>query len=71
MILIANKADRWMEDEDFYTWERGLIARHKIFDVFRNELYRLQKMHIPVHMDAVSARYGWNVEGAILKGMKI
>ena len=71
IILRANKADQWMEDEDFYTWERGLVARHKIFDVFRNDLYRLQNMHIPVHMDAMSARYGWNVEGAVLKGMKI
>lgn len=71
IILLANKADQWMEDEDFYTWERGLIARHKIFDVFRNDLYRLQNMHIPVHMDAMSARYGWNVEEAVLRGMKI
>jgi len=69
IILLANKADQWMTDEDFFTWERGLIARHKIFDVFRNDLYRLQNMHIPVHMDATSARYGWNVEGAILKGL--
>ena len=71
IILVANKADQWMEDEDFYTWERGLISRHSIFDVFRNTLYQLQGMQIPVHMDAVSARYGWNVEGSILKGMKI
>ena len=60
-----------MEDEDFFMWERGLIARHSIFDVFRNTLYQLQGMQIPVHMDAASARYGWNVEGSMLKGMKI
>ena len=71
IILLANKADQWMEDEDFFMWERGLIARHSIFDVFRNTLYQLQGMQIPVHLGAVSARYGWNVEGAILKGMKI
>ena len=71
IILLANKADQWMEDEDFFMWERGLIARHCIFDVFRNTLYQLQGMQIPVHLGAVSARYGWNVEGAILKGMKI
>lgn len=71
IILLANKADQWMEDEDFFMWERGLIARHSIFNVFRNTLYQLQGMQIPVHLGAVSARYGWNVEGAILKGMKI
>ena len=62
---------KWMEDEDFYIWERGLIARHRVFDVFRNTLYQLQGMQIPVHLDATSARYGWNVEEAMLKGMKI
>ena len=71
IILVANKADQWMEDEDFYLWERGLIARHTVFDVFRNTLYQLQGMQIPVHLDATSARYGWNVEESILKGMKI
>lgn len=71
IILLANKADKWMTDEDFFLWERGLISQHKIYDVFRNDLYRLQNMHIPVHMDAMSARYGWNVEGSVLKGMEI
>ena len=42
-----------------------------MFDVFREDLYRLQNMHIPVHMDAISARYGWNVENAVLRGMSI
>jgi hypothetical protein len=71
IILLANKADEWMSDEDYLLWQKGIIARHKIFDVFRNDLYRLQKMHIPVHMDAMSARYAWNVEGSILKGIHI
>lgn len=71
IILLANKADHWMSDEDFFAWERGFVGRHKIFDVFRNELYRLQNMHIPVHMDAMSARYGWNVEESVLKGLSI
>jgi len=71
IILLANKADQWMSDEDFHLWEKGLIARHKIFDVFRNDLYRLQNMHIAVHMDAMSARYGWNVEESVLKGLSI
>ena len=35
------------------------------------DLYRLQSMHVPVYMDAISARYGWNVEDALIKGMNI
>lgn len=71
VLLLANKADEWMSDEDFHLWERGFIARHKIFDVFRDDMYQLQKMHIPVHLDAISARYSWNVENSILKGISI
>jgi len=71
VILLANKADEWMTDQDHTTWEKGFIARHKIFDVFRNDLYKLQSMNIPVYMDAVSARYGWNVQDALYKGLVI
>lgn len=71
IMLLANKADDWMDDEAFHLWERGFIARHKIFNVFRNHLYQLQSMQIPVHMDAISARYDWNVEPAVLKGLKV
>ncbi len=71
IILLANKADEWMDDEAYDTWQRGFIARHRIFDVFREDLYQLQGMHIPVHMDAVSARYGWNVEDSLIKGFEL
>ena len=71
IMLLANKADDWMDDEAFHLWERGFIARHEIFNVFRNHLYQLQSMQIPVHMDAISARYDWNVEPAVLKGLKV
>ena len=71
LILVANKADEWLSDDTFPMWEKGLIARHPIFDVFRNHLYKLQAMHIPVYIDAMSARYAWNVQDSIIKGMKI
>ena len=60
-----------MSDEDHNTWEKGFIARHRIFDAFRNDLYKLQSLNIPVYMDAVSARYGWNVQDALYKGLTI
>jgi hypothetical protein len=71
LILLANKADEWMDEECHAQWGKGFIARHKIFDVFREDLYKLQKMHIPVHIDAISARYGWNVEDSLLKGVQL
>ena len=71
VLLLANKADEWMTDQDHSTWEKGFIARHQIFDAFRTDLYKLQSMNIPVYMDAVSARYGWNVQDALYKGLVI
>jgi hypothetical protein len=71
VLLIANKADEWMDEESYEMWNKGFIARHAIYDVFREDMYRLQSMHIPVYIDAVSARYGWNVEDALVKGMNI
>ena len=71
VIIIANKADEWMTDEDHETWKKGFIARHGIFDVFRKDLFRLQEMDIPVYMDAMSARYSWNVQDALYKGLMI
>jgi len=71
ILLLANKADDWVSNEDHLVWERGFIARHKIFDVFREDLHQLQAMYIPVYMDAISARYGWNVQDAIIKGFEI
>ena len=71
ILLIANKADEWMDDDAYSLWERGFISRHPIFEVFREDLYKLHSLHIPVQMDAISARYAWNVEEAIIKGFNI
>lgn len=71
LILLANKADEWMNPDYYVEWEQGFVARHPIFDVFREELYKLHEMHIPVRIDAISARYGWNVEDALIKGFEL
>lgn len=71
ILLIANKADEWMDDAAYDLWDKGFIARHPIFDVFREDLYRLHSLHIPVRIDAISAKYSWNVEEAIIKGFEI
>jgi len=71
IILLANKADEWLDEDGYDLWDKGFIARHSIFDVFREDMYALHEVHIPVYIDAISARYGWNVENAVLQGMKI
>jgi hypothetical protein len=71
IILLANKADEWLDEEGFELWQRGFIARHPIFDVFREDLYGFHEIHIPVYIDAISARSGWNVENAVLRGLSI
>jgi hypothetical protein len=71
ILLIANKADEWMDNDAYDLWEKGFISRHSIFDVFREDLYKLHSLHIPVRMDAISAKYSWNVEEAIIKGFEI
>ena len=71
ILLLANKADEWMDDNAYDLWEKGFISRHPIFDVFREDLYKLHAMGIPVQMDAISARYSWNVEDAIIKGFDV
>ena len=70
LILLANKADEWMTTEqDFDMFETGMIANHPIFDAFREHLFVLQEMAIPVHVDAVSATRNFNVQEALMKGM--
>jgi hypothetical protein len=70
IILLANKADEWMtEQADFEMFERGMIANHPIFDVFREHLFMLQEMNIPVHIDAISAIRNFNVQDSLMKGL--
>ena len=69
IIILANKADLWLDEDGYSQWERGLISEHPIFAPFQEHLYQLQEMNIPTRVDAVSAMVGWNVEEAIMKGM--
>ena len=68
ILILANKADQWLDEDGYSQWERGLISEHPIFEPFKESLYQLQKLHIPVRVDAVSATVGWNVEDALMRG---
>ena len=69
IILLMNKADEWMNQETYSQWEQGFILRHPIFDAFRQTLYEIQEMKIPLRADACSAAVGWNVDEAIFRGL--
>lgn len=69
IIVLANKADVWLDEDGYSQWERGLISEHPIFAPFKEHLYQLQELRIPTRVDAVSASTPWNVEDAIMKGM--
>jgi hypothetical protein len=62
ILILANKADLWLDEE------RGLISEHQVFEPFKENLYQLQKLHIPVRVDAISATVGWNVDHALMRG---
>jgi len=70
IILLANKADVWLNDEEsFDLWRRGAIIRHPLFDSFRETIYEIQEANIPLRVDAVSAAIGWNVDEALFRGL--
>jgi len=69
VIVLMNKADKWMDETAYELWEKGFIVRHEIFDVFRKTLYEFQEANIPVRVDACSATIGWNVDDAIFRGL--
>ncbi|MBU89208.1 MAG: hypothetical protein CMA57_02285 [Euryarchaeota archaeon] len=68
ILILANKADLWLDEDGYSQWERGLISEHVIFEPFKESLYQLQKLHIPVRVEAMSATVGWNVEDALMRG---
>jgi len=68
ILILANKADMWLDEDGYSQWERGLVSEHPIFAPFREYLFDLQRLHIPVRVDAISATVGWNVEDALMRG---
>ena len=66
IMLVANKADRFFDDNAARLWPQGRIGEHKIFDPFRDDLIRLQKAGIPTKRSFMATRIGWNVEATLI-----
>ena len=66
IMLVANKADMWWDDQANILWQQQRLGEHKMFDPFREDLIRLQKAGIPTKRGMMATKIGWNVENTML-----
>ena len=66
VMLVANKADRFFDENATILWQQNRIGEHKIFDPFRDDLIRLQKAKITTKRSFMATRIGWNVEPTLI-----
>lgn len=66
ILIVANKADRFFDNKATVLWQQGRIGEHKIFDPFRDDLIRLQKLGVPTKKAFMATRIGWNVETTLI-----
>ena len=67
IILVANKADQWWDDQANTLWQQQRLGEHVIFNPFREDLIRLQKAGIPTKRGMMATQIGWNVENTMLE----
>lgn len=65
--IIANKADEWWDDNANMLWQSNRLREHKVFDVHRPAMRRLQKAGIPCRVSMMATNIGWNVEKTLLE----
>ena len=66
VMLVANKADKWWDEDASVLWQQDRIGEHKVFDPFRPDLIRLQKAGIPTRRGFMATRIGWQVENTMI-----
>ena len=67
IMLVANKADQWWDDQANILWQQQRLGEHSMYDPFREDLVRLQKAGIPTKRGMMATRIGWNVENSMLE----
>lgn len=67
IMLVANKADEWWDDQANVLWQQQRLGEHRMFDPFREDLVRLQKAGIPTKRGMMATKIGWNVENTMLE----
>ena len=68
--IIANKADEWWDEKANMLWQSNRLREHKVFDVHRPAMRRLQKAGIPCRVSMMATNIGWNVEKTLLEMLK-
>ena len=71
ILLVANKADQWWDDQANTLWQQQRLGEHSIFDPFREDLIRLQKAGIPTRRSMMATKIGWNVEQTMIDMLTI
>ena len=67
IMLVANKADEWWDEQANILWQQQRLGEHKMFDPFRDDLVRLQKAGVPTKRGMMATRIGWNVENTMME----
>ena len=65
--IIANKADEWWDDNANTLWQANRLREHRVFNVHRPAMRRLQKAGIPCRVSMMATNIGWNVEKTLLE----
>tara|TARA_R100001463_G_scaffold76199_2_gene130192 strand:+ start:6570 stop:7286 length:717 start_codon:yes stop_codon:yes gene_type:complete len=66
VMLVANKADEWWDEQANILWQQQRLGEHRMFDPFREDLVRLQKAGVPTKRGMMATKIGWNVENTML-----
>jgi len=67
VFLVANKADRWWDEQASILWQQQRLREHAIFDPFRPAMIKLQKHGVVCRVSMMATRIGWNVENSLIK----
>jgi len=67
VMVVANKADNWWDDQANILWQQQRLREHRIFDALRPSMVELQKAGVPCRVNMMATRIGWNVESTLIE----
>jgi hypothetical protein len=67
IYLVANKADRWWDEQASTLWQQQRLREHSMFNAFRPAMIKLQKAGVVCRVNMMATRIGWNVENALIQ----
>jgi len=67
VVVVANKADKWWDEQANILWKQQRLREHRIFDSLRPGMVELQKAGVPCRVSMMATRIGWNVESTLIE----